>query len=166
MNEDKGTFAERNEARRLENDAIRLRRGYLRGTLLPAATWAAVFVICFYSLRHFCIEGTIFNTTKAPVDRDVFYDAQRDYSDGNLAPAASQAAKILAKQPNHGPANQLMARIELTRGNRQAALDHLRRSLDTSVCRVPEYAGWNGSLALATLLALALVSGQRSFHPA
>ena len=145
MNEDKGTYAERNIAKRLENEATRLQRGYLRGHLAPAVTWTAAFIIGCYSLRHFCIEGTIFDTTKAPVDRDVFYDAQRDYSDGNLAPAASQAAKILAKQPNHGPANQLMARIELTRGNRTAALDFLRRSLDTSLNR-EEVTKWISSL--------------------
>ena len=66
MNEDKATLAERTEARRLENDAIRLKRGYLQGTLLPAATWAAFFIICFYGLRHFCIEGTVFDTSAAP----------------------------------------------------------------------------------------------------
>ena len=145
MNEDRGTIAQRNEARRLDNESIRLSRGYLRGTLFPTATLAAFVVICLYSVRHFCIEGTIFDTTKPPVDRDIFYDAQRDYSDGNLAAAANQAAKILAKQPNHGPANQLMARIELTRGNRKAALDHLRRSLDTSLNR-EEVAKWISAL--------------------
>jgi hypothetical protein len=150
VNEDKGTYAERNTAKRLENEGARLKRGYLRGTLLPAVTWTAAFIIGVYSLRHFCIEGTIFDTTKAPIDRDVYYDAQRDYSDGNLAAAASQAARILAKQPNHGPANQLMARIELTRGNRKAALDHLRRSLDTSLNR-EEIAKWISALEASQL---------------
>ena len=65
--------AERNTAKRLENDATRLKRGYLRGILLPAATWTGAFIICVYSLRYFCIEGTIFDTTKAPKDRHVFY---------------------------------------------------------------------------------------------
>ncbi len=145
MNEDKGTYVERNLAKRLENEAIRLQRGYLRGNLLPAVTGILAFIICVYSLRHFCIEGTVFDTTKAPVDRDIFYYAQRDYSDGNLAPAASQVAKILEKQPNHGPANQLMAKIELTRGNHKAALDHLRRSLDTSLNR-DEVTKWISTL--------------------
>jgi hypothetical protein len=133
MNEDKGTYAERNIAKRLENEATRLKRGYLRGHLLPALTWTAAFILGCYSLRHFCIEGTLIDTTKAPVDRDVFSDANRDYYDGNLTPAASQAAKILAKQPNHSPANLLMARIELARGNRTAALDYLRRAHNSSL---------------------------------
>ena len=145
MNEDKGTLAERNTAKQLEVAAARLKLGYLRCTLLPAATYAAAFVLGFYALRHFCIEGTIFDTAKAPVDRNVFYDAQRDYSDGNLDAAATQVAKILAKEPNHGPANQLMARIELTLGNRTAALVCLRRSLETS-SRRDKTAKWISTL--------------------
>jgi hypothetical protein len=115
VNEDKGTYAERNTAKRLENEAIRLKRGYLRGTLLPAVTWTAAFIICVYSLRHFAI----FDATKDAVDRAVSSDAKRNHSDGNSAPAADPAAKILAEQPNHSPAeqpndglaSQLMARV-------------------------------------------------------
>ena len=107
MNEDKGTYAERNTAKRLENEALRLKRGYLRGTLLPAVTWTAAFIICVYSLHHFAI----FDATKDPVDRAVSSDAKRNHSDGNSAPAADPAAKILAEQPNDGLASQLMARV-------------------------------------------------------
>jgi hypothetical protein len=114
VNEDKGTYAERNTAKRLENKAIRLKRGYLRGTLLPTVTWTAAFIICVYSLRHF-----IFDATKDPVDRAASSDAKRNHSDGNSAPADDPAAKILAEQPNHSPAeqpndglaSQLMARV-------------------------------------------------------
>lgn len=148
MNEDKGTFKERNEAKRLDNAAAHLRRGFLRGTLFPAVTWTAVFIICVFSFRQFCIRGTIFDTTQAPADRDVYYDAQRDYNDGNLDAAASQVAKVLAKVPTHGPANQLMARIALARGDRKVAINHLRRSLDGSLNR-EEIAKW-----IATLEAL------------
>src|SRR4051812_33995632 len=109
MHDETNTLKERNDGKRLDNEARRLQQGYVRRFLLPAVTVTLAFVVCVYSLRYFCIEGTIFDTTKAPVDRDVFYDAQRSYSDGNLDFAESQAAKILAKVPAHAPANQLMA---------------------------------------------------------
>jgi len=135
MSDDKETFKERNEAKRLENEAVRLKRGFLRGTLFPAVTWMAVFIICTFSLRHFCIQGTIFDTTEAAADRDVYYDAQRNYNNGNLDVAANQVAKVLAKVPTHGPANQLMARIALARGDRKGAISSLRRSLNGSLNR-------------------------------
>ena len=135
MNEDKGTFNERNEAKRLENDAARLRRGFLRGTLLPAVTWMLVFIVCAFSLRYFCIRGTVLDTTEDPTDRDVYYDAQRDYNDGNLDAAAIQVAKVLVKVPTHAPANQLMARIALAHGDRKGAINYLRRSLEGSLNR-------------------------------
>ncbi len=80
-------------------------------------------------------------SANAPHFRDLLFDAQRDYSDGNLEAAARQAAKILAKHPSHAPANQMMARIELTRGNRVAAIQYLRNSLNGSVNR-DEVAKW------------------------
>src|SRR5262245_59656819 len=119
MNEDKEAFKERNEAKRLDNEAVRLRRGFLRGTLVPAITYTTAFIICVFSFRHFCIRGTIFDTTEAPTDRDIYYDAQRAYNDGSLDAAASQVAKVIAKVPSHGPANQLMARIALARGDQK-----------------------------------------------
>ena len=85
------------------------------------------------------------DTSEKTPDRDIFYDAQRDFSDGSLDSAAASAAKILARQPNHPQANQLMARIELTRGNRKAAFDYLRRSLDSSLNR-EEVAKWISTL--------------------
>ena len=119
--DDKGTFAERNDAKRLENESLRLRRGFLRGTLLPVVTYVVAFLLCVLSVKQFCIKGTVFDTTEQPEDRDVYYDAQRAYNDGNLKQAAGQAAKILVKVPDHGPANQLMARVALARGDRKSA---------------------------------------------
>jgi len=145
MNEDKGTFKERNEAKRLDNESARLKRGFLHGTLLPAATWTVVVVICCFSIRHFCIENTIFDTSEAARDSNIYYDAQRDYNDGNLELAASQLAKVLAKVPSHGPANQLMARIALARGDRKSALSYLHRSLEGSLNR-EEVAKWISTL--------------------
>jgi hypothetical protein len=143
--ETKGSLAERNEAKRLENEAVRLKRGYLRGTLLPILTFTASVVACAFSVRYFCIKDTIFDRTGAPVDRDVYYDAMRDYADGNLEAAVTQATKILKKEPNHTPANDLMARIERCRGNREAALTHLRRCLTTTLNR-EKYLKWISAL--------------------
>ena len=96
-------------------------------------------------MRHFGIKGSLFDTSNKPPNRDLFSDAQRDFTDGNLDLAIANAAKILAKQPSHAMANQLMARIELTRGNRKAALDFLRRSLDASLNR-EEVSKWIATL--------------------
>jgi hypothetical protein len=145
MNEDKGTFAERNIAKRLENEAAYLKRGYLRGSLLPAATFTVAFIICAYAVRHFCINGTFLDRQRPSGDRDAYYDARRDYYDGNFDSAATLAFQILTKQPSHAEANQLMARIALARGNRKAALSYLRRSLDTSLDR-EEVAKWISAL--------------------
>ena len=145
MSEVQGTFRERNEAKRLDNEAARLRRGSIRGTLLPAVTWTVAIILCAASIRHFCIRDTIFDTAGSPADRDVFTDAQRDYYDGNLEAASAQVAKVLAKVPAHGPANQLMARIALARGDRTVAIDYLRRSLPGSVNR-EEVTKWIGAL--------------------
>jgi len=137
MSEDLGTFGQRMEARRLEteakrldNEAARLRRGFLHGTLLPALTWTACIVICAASVRHYCITGTIFDTSSAPLDHDVFFGAQRDYNNGNLDASEQQATKILQKVPSHAPANLLMAQIALARGDRKGGIGYLRRSLD------------------------------------
>jgi hypothetical protein len=55
---------------------------------------------------------------------------------------------VLTKAPKHGPANQLMARIKLTRGDQQSALDCLRRSLDGSLNR-EEVSKWIAALEAA-----------------
>jgi tetratricopeptide (TPR) repeat protein len=128
-----------------EASIFELKHGYRKGCLLPTVTIVIGVTLCAYAVRHFCIDGTLMDKRNPPTDRDAYYDARRDYSDGNLESAASQAAKILSKQPNHAEANQLMARIELARGNRERALDHLRRSLDTSLDRA-EVEKWIATL--------------------
>lgn len=149
MHDETNTLKERNDARRLENEATRLQQGYVRRFLLPAVTVTLAFVICAYSLRYFCIKGTIFDTSEAAADRDIFYDAQRSYNDGNLDLAVNQTEKILAKVPAHAPANQLMARIALARGDRKAAIGYLRRSLDGALDR-EEVAKWIATLEAGT----------------
>lgn len=126
-------------------NVFHLKEGYRKGCLYPTITIVIGVALCAIALRYFFVRGSMFDTSDKPPDRDLFYDAQRHFSDGSLDAAATSAAKILAKQPNHAPANQLMARIELTRGNRKAALDYLRRSLDSSLNR-EEVAKWISSL--------------------
>lgn len=152
MDEEKPTFTERSKAKELENtgkaldnEAIRLKRGYLRGTLLPVTTHVVAWIICFIAFRYFCIKGTLLDKRDRTNDQDAFYDAQRDYYDGNLDAAVSNLAKTLGKEPKHGPANQLLARIEITRGNRKSAIACLRSSLETSINR-KETAEWISEL--------------------
>jgi Tfp pilus assembly protein PilF len=134
-----------NDAKRLEALAVRQKIGFVRGTLSPAVTSVAVFIICAFALRYFCIRGTIFDTSDKPAGRDVFYDAQRDFNDGNLEAAEREVTTVLVKAPAHGAANQLMARIKLARGDQQSALKYLRRSLDGSLNR-DEVAKWIAAL--------------------
>ena len=147
MNEEQETLKYRNEAKRLENEAIRLNRGFIKGNLIPVATSAIFTVIPIVVLWYFCIRGTIFDRSGQPGnrDRDMYRDARDYYLDGNLDFAATQAAKILAKQPRHAPANQLMAQIELTRGNRPLAIEYLRHAADGSTNR-DEIIQWIQSL--------------------
>ena len=135
MKEEQGTLRERNEAKRLENEAARLKSGFVRGTLLPAVTWTVAVVMCAAALRHFCITGTIFDTTRPPVDRDIYYDALRSYNDGDLEMAETQISKVVAKVPTHAPANQLLARLALARGDRIKAVVYLKRALQSSLNR-------------------------------
>ena len=138
MNEDQ-------KAAKPSDNAFHLKDGYRKGCLYPTVTIVIGVALCAIALRYFFVRGSMLDTSDKPPDRDLFYDAQRDFSDGSLDAAAASAAKILAKQPNHAPANQLMARIELTRGNRKAALDYLQRSLDSSLNR-EEVAKWISTL--------------------
>ena len=127
------------------DNAFHLKDGYRKGCLYPTVTIVIGVALCSVALRYFFIRGSMLDTGDKPPDRDIYLDAQRDFSDGSLDSAAASAAKILARQPNHAHANQLMARIELTRGNRKAALDYLRRSLDSSLNR-EEVAKWISTL--------------------
>ena len=122
-----------------------LKSGYSKGCLLPTLTIVIGVTLSAYAVRHFCIEDTVFDDSKSSTNRDTFFDANRDYLDGNLDSAAAQAGNILSKQPNHAEVNQLMARISLARGNRERALEHLRRSLDTSLKR-DEVSEWISTL--------------------
>jgi len=122
-----------------------LKHGYPKGCLLPTLTAVIGIAIASYSVRHFCIEGTMLDNRKPTMDRDIYYDARRDYYDGNFDTAISQIGKILDKQPNHAEANQLMARIALARGNREQALVYLRRALDSSLDR-EEISQWISKL--------------------
>jgi hypothetical protein len=124
---------------------FQLKDGYRKGCLYPTVTIVIGVALCGIALRYFFIRGSMLDTSEKTPDRDIFYDAQRDFSDGSLDAAAASASKILVRQPNHAPANQLMARIELTRGNRKAALEYLRRSLDSSLNR-EEVAKWISTL--------------------
>ena len=114
-----------------------LKGGYPKGCLLPTVTIVFGFAVCAYVARHLCIEGTALDNQSRISGPNAanYYDAQHDYNEGNFDSAASSVGKILARQPNHPGANQLMARIALARGDRAAALDHLRRCLDTSLNR-------------------------------
>jgi enoyl-CoA hydratase/carnithine racemase len=134
--------------KRLDNEAARLRRGFVRAHVLPAATWFLVILFGAITVRQFCIQGTFLDATEAAKLHGVSYDANRDYADGDLDAAAAGAAKILARQPNHALANQLMARIELGRGHREAALACLRRALETSLNR-DEVEKWIAGLEAA-----------------
>lgn len=130
----------------MQGDIVfQLKDGYRKGCLYPTLTIVIGVALSSLAVRHFGIKGSLFDTSNKPPDRDLFFDAQRDFTDGNLDLAIANAAKILAKQPSHAMANQLMARIELTRGNRKAALDFLRRSLDASLNR-EEVSKWIATL--------------------
>ena len=125
-----------------------LKHGYARGCLYPTVTLVIGVALCAYAVRHFCIDGTLFDNRTPPTDRNAYYDARRGYYDGNFESAANKAATILSKQPSHAEANQLMARIALARGSRERAIDYLRRSLDTSMDRA-EVAKWISTLEAA-----------------
>lgn len=115
---------------------IDLKQGYLRGCLLPSLTVLLVVCAGAYAVRRLCIEGTIFDTRYAVRTRtDLYFNAQRDFSDGNLTQAALKATEILTQVPNHPQANVLMAKIYLARTNRLGALKHLRQCLDSSLDR-------------------------------
>jgi len=118
--------------KRAENDSIRLHRGYLRGTLVPALTGVGMVIAMAYGIRLLCTPGTLFDPKMDPYVRSPYYNAQLDYLSGELEPAARRTSEILIKLPSHPAANQLMARIELARGNRAAAIKHIRKALETS----------------------------------
>ena len=120
--------------------------GYGMGCLLPTITVVVGVFLCAYAVRVFCIRGTAFDQSEeSSSDNDLYYNANRAYNNGKLDLAGRLTAQILAKTPNHGPANVLMARIELTRTNRASAIMYLRRAQEGSPNR-EEIAKWIESL--------------------
>jgi len=123
-----------------------IQNGYGMGCLLPTITIVVGVFLCAFAVRYFCIQGTAFDQSEeSSSDSDVYYNANRAYNNGKIDLAGRLAARILAKQPNHGPANVLMARIELTRTNRASAILYLRRAQEGSPNR-DEIAKWIESL--------------------
>src|ERR1017187_5052358 len=85
-----------------------IQNGYGMGCLLPTITVVVGVFLCAYAVRHIFIEGTAFDQSEeSSSDNDVYYNANRAYNNGKIDLAGKLAARILAKQPNHGPVNVL-----------------------------------------------------------
>ena len=132
MNEEKETLAQRNEAKRLEIQAARIKMGYFRAHLLPMITWGIIACIVLFAFRRFVIDGTVFDSKASPRK---YKNAEDFFYSGNLQMAEEKIAEVLQVVPNHSASNQLMAEIELTKGNRKLAIGYLRIAADTALNR-------------------------------
>ena len=132
MNEEKETLAQRNEAKRLEILAARIKMGYFRAHLLPMITWTIMACIVLFAFRHFVIEGTLF-AGGSWIGRDNY--ANSAFRNGDIRTAEKAIAEVLVDVPNLPSANQLMAEIELVKGNRSAAIGYLKTAAETAINR-------------------------------
>ena len=132
MNEGKETLAQRNETKRLELQAEKLKLGYFRGHLLPTITWGIMACIVLFAFRHLVIDGTLFGSAEFGGNDS---QARRAFDNGDLRTAERKISIVLTDAPNLPSANQLMAQIELVKGNRSAAIGCLRTAVETALNR-------------------------------
>ena len=132
MNEEKETLAQRNQAKRLEIEAERLRIGYFRSHLLPTITWGIMACIVLFAFRRLVIDGTLFGNSEFGGNGS---QARTAFDNGDLRTAERKISMVLTDTPNLPSANELMAQIELVKGNRSAAIGYLRTAADTALNR-------------------------------
>lgn len=63
---------EQSEPTKLKVSIIEIKGGYLKACLLPTVTIMTAVFICAFAVRHFCIEGTLFDRSGKTKDRQRF----------------------------------------------------------------------------------------------